>query len=175
VTEESDELLRVGRVVKPHGIDGELVVQPATDIPEERFDRGTSLTVTGGNSDCSSLMVSNFRWHQERILLETREINDRNEAEKYRDAWLTVPVSEDASGEYIRRHELVEADVYDRSGTYRGTVEDVHPDEMNPLVRIDLGGDVLDFPLSPGLIDEFDLEDNRLVLTFPDGWEKLIN
>jgi len=174
VTEESGEYVRIGQVIKPHGIDGELVVQPATDVPEERFSSGTSLTITGGNSDRSSLTVDDYRWHQGRILLETREINDRNEAEKFRDVWLSVPVSQDSSGEYIRQHELIQADVYDQDGTHRGTVEEVHPDEMNPLIRIDIGDDLIEFPLSPGLIHEFDSENRRLVLEFPDGWRKLI-
>ncbi len=174
MTEQPNEYVRVGQVVKPHGIDGELVVQPATDVPEERFAKGTSLRVTGGNYDRSTLTVSDHRWHQGRILLETREIIDRDEAEDFRDAWLTVPLSEDSPGEYIHRHELIEADVYDQNGTYRGTIVEVHPDEMNPLIRINLGEEVLDFPLSPGLINEYEPEDKRLVLTFPDGWRKLI-
>lgn len=174
MTEESEEYVGIGQVVKPHGIDGELVVQPTTDVPEERFSRGTTLTVTNAQSDHSILTVSNFRWHQERILLETKEINDRNEAERFRNARLSVPVSEGSPGEYIRRHELIEVDVYDREGAYRGTIEEVHPDEMNPLIRIDIGEDLLEFPLSPGLIHEFDSENGRLVLEFPEGWRKLI-
>lgn len=174
MTEETQEYVRVGQVIKPHGIDGELVVQPMTDRPEERFSEGTSLTVENSNPDYSTLTVTGFRWHQQRILLETREVSDRNDAEELRGAWLEVLVSEPSPDEFIREHELVNVQVYDREGTPRGTIVDVHPDEMNPLVRIDFEGQTFDFPLSPGLITEFDPDDNRLVLEFPDGWRKLI-
>jgi 16S rRNA processing protein RimM len=174
VTEETQEFVRVGQIVKPHGIDGELVVQPTTDRPEERFSEGTSLSVRNGDQDFSTITVSGYRWHQQRILLETREISDRNDAEELRDAWLEVQVSESSADKFIREHELIDVEVYDQEGTRRGTVVDVHLDEMNPLSRIDCGDESFDFPFSPELVTEFDPDENRLVLNFPDGWRKLI-
>ncbi|MER2093696.1 MAG: ribosome maturation factor RimM, partial [Saccharopolyspora rectivirgula] len=43
--EQQSRTLAVGRVVKPHGIRGELVVEVLTDSPELRFASGAALNV----------------------------------------------------------------------------------------------------------------------------------
>ena len=35
--------LQIGRVIKPHGVRGEVVVDPTTDTPEQRFATGEVL------------------------------------------------------------------------------------------------------------------------------------
>jgi 16S rRNA processing protein RimM len=173
------DYVRVGEIVKPHGIEGELVVDPRTDFPEERFRNGNQLMVLAEtNSDDeipTELTVSNVRWHQGRILLETREITDRNLAEELRDAWLGIPVEErveEESGFY--GNELIGLDVVTASGEPRGTITDVHYDETNPLATITLSEKRLVLPLSPGLVEEIDQDQNRIRINFPDGWKKLM-
>lgn len=176
MTEDSEKYLRIGEVVKPHGIEGELVVDPTTEFPEERFAKGASLVVFGFGDETRTLTVRDHRWHQGRILLRTEEVTDRNLAEEYRDAWLGVlPEEEVGEEDVVVGHELLDLEVYAADGTRRGTVVDVHPDEMNPLVKIDLGDETMDFPLSPGLVLAIEPEGNRLELRFPDGWRKLID
>lgn len=181
MTEDPAEYLRVGEVVKPHGIDGELVVDSTTEFPEERFAAGQVLVVfDSGQQDpheeSRELTVVERRWHQGRILLRTEEVTDRNDAEEYRGTWLGVRPDEEVGDEEVYvGHELMGLDVYTPDGTRRGTVVDVHPDEMNPLVKIDLGDDTMDFPLSPGLVLAIEPDENRLELRFPEGWKKLID
>lgn len=176
MTDDPAEYLRIGEVVKPHGIDGELVVDPTTEFPGERFAEGASLAVFGPGDEQRTLTVVDHRWHQDRILLRTEEVTDRNLAEEYRDAWLgVVPDEEVVDDEVYVGHQLMDLDVYTPDGTLRGTVVDVHPDEMNPLVKIELDEGTMDFPLSPGLVLAIDPEENRLELRFPDGWRKLVD
>ena len=38
----------VGRIARPHGIRGQVIVNPETDFPEERFQPGAELFVERG-------------------------------------------------------------------------------------------------------------------------------
>ena len=42
---ESDDLVLVGRVARPHGIRGQVVLNPETDFAEDRFKVGQVLLV----------------------------------------------------------------------------------------------------------------------------------
>jgi 16S rRNA processing protein RimM len=176
LTNSERDFLRVGEVIKPHGIEGELVVDCLTDHPEIRFEPGNEITVFNEDHEPESLTVEDFRWHQGRILLSVEEISDRNDAELYRERLLGVSTEDRIDNdEGFYADDLIGLDVFSENGESRGTVAAVHPDEMNPLIKINTGEDSYDFPLSYDLIVDVDEEDNRLVLRFPEGWKKLIN
>jgi len=173
---KKSEFLRVGEIIKPHGIDGELVVQPSTDFPEERFHPNVNLSVFRGNEWLKELIVKDYRWHQGRILLDVEGVDDRDTAETFRDCWFGIPVDDvaDEVDGYFE-HQLVGLDVYSSGGDRRGVIAEVHPDSMNPLITIELDDETFEFPLSPGLIESVDEDENRIVLLFPDGWKKLLD
>ncbi len=75
--------LQVGRVIKPHGVRGELVVESTTDMPEERFAIGTVLTGKQTGKELT-LTVKSVRPHQGRLLMFFEEVPDRNTAETLR-------------------------------------------------------------------------------------------
>mgnify|MGYP001941495848 CR=1 FL=1 len=55
--------LQIGRVIKPHGVRGEVVVDPTTDIPDQRFATGEVLKGKQAGKELS-LTVRSFRPHQ---------------------------------------------------------------------------------------------------------------
>jgi 16S rRNA processing protein RimM len=77
--------LVVGRVVKAHGITGELVVDVRTDDPDERFTPGNLLHLKpsrgGGGQD---VVVETARPHGARLLVRLRGVSDRNAADALR-------------------------------------------------------------------------------------------
>ena len=77
----SDERV-VGRVVKAHGLRGELVVEPRTDNVDARFAPGAVLSVRGSRaSGIASLTVVAARRHGDRLLVTVEEVGDRDAAE----------------------------------------------------------------------------------------------
>ena len=45
-----DDMALVGRIARPHGIRGQVIVNPETDFPEERFRPGAELFVERGGA-----------------------------------------------------------------------------------------------------------------------------
>jgi ribosomal 30S subunit maturation factor RimM len=78
----------VGRVIRPHGIRGEVSVEVRTDFPGDRFAVGSVLATDPPAA--GPLTVEAARWHAGRLLVRFAGIADRNLAETLRGVWLTV-------------------------------------------------------------------------------------
>ena len=78
--------LLVGRVVKAHGISGELVVEIRTDDPAGRFASGSTLRAKGsrGSGAERSYVVDGMREHSGRLLVRLAGVADRASADALR-------------------------------------------------------------------------------------------
>ncbi|MFZ4373542.1 MAG: ribosome maturation factor RimM [Mycobacterium sp.] len=78
--------LVVGRVVKAHGITGELVVDVRTDDPQERFAPGNRLRLkpSRGGGESRDFQVESARPHGARMLVRLRGVLDRDTADALR-------------------------------------------------------------------------------------------
>ncbi len=116
-------MLEVGRIVKAHGIRGEVIVELVSNRPDLRLDPGSVLA-----SDRGPLEVLTSTPHQNRWIVAFRGIEDRNGAETYRDTKLSAePIDGDDDALWV--HELIGAEVFDLAGRSYGPVEAV---EANP-------------------------------------------
>lgn len=112
----ADELVAVGEIVKPHGVRGEVVVIPWTDVPEQLSPGGT---VRIGDVEHT---ITRSRPHQGRLLLALDGIADRTEAEALRGRTVRAgPVDEDDFDTYFV-HELVGLPLQTEDGESIGTV-----------------------------------------------------
>lgn len=72
--------VHIGRVVKSHGIRGEVAIEPTTDDPEARFAVGQVLTGKQAGKQ-QDLTIKTARPHQGRLLVSFEEIPDRTAAD----------------------------------------------------------------------------------------------
>lgn len=87
--------LVVGRVVKSHGIRGELVVEVRTDEPEERFAVGAELRGRKPRENTlHTFVVEAAREHSGRLLLRLRGVADRNTADAMRGMLFVIDSAE---------------------------------------------------------------------------------
>ncbi|MFN7244783.1 MAG: ribosome maturation factor RimM, partial [Dietzia cercidiphylli] len=85
--------LVVGRVVKSHGVRGELVVDVRTDSPRDRFAVGERLlgrTGKGNNVTDREVTVEAARDHYGRLLVRLEGVSDRDSADELRGMLLRV-------------------------------------------------------------------------------------
>lgn len=111
-----DELAVVGRVVKPHGIRGELVVEPLSDVPDRL---GPGMQVEVGDEPC---VVTGVRPHKGRLLLAVEGVSDRTEAERLRGAEVRAAPLALEDQEHLMASELVGLEVRREDGAVVGTV-----------------------------------------------------
>jgi len=153
-------VLEVGRIVKAHGIRGEVIVDLTSNRPEERLVPGSVLS-----SDRGDLEVTVATPHQGRWIVAFAGIGDRNGAEAYRGTVLSAEPLEGDDGT-LWVHELIGSEVFDLEGRSYGPVESVEAnpasdllvlsgDRLVPLVFVTTrlpGRVVIDPP--PGLLDD---------------------
>lgn len=158
--------LVVGRIIRPHGVRGEVSVEVRTDEPAHRFAAGA---VLGTDPDAGPLAVQSSRWHTGRLLVSFAGITDRDRAAELRGTWLTVdsadvgsPVDPDEFGD----HELIGLTVVTVSGQPVGRVAQVQHHGQDLLV-IEPGGVLV--PFVAAIVPEVDVAAGRLVIDPPPG------
>lgn len=160
----------VGRVVKAHGLRGEIVVEPRTDNVEARFAPGTVLSVRG--SRVSRVTVVAARRHADRLLVTVEEVGDRDAAEGLRTAELTAPALDEApeDPDEFHDHQLEGLAVVLTDGTAVGTVTAVLHGAGGELLSVDRaeGGELL-VPFVAAIVPEVDVAGGRLVIDPPEG------
>lgn len=152
-------MLEVGRIVKAHGIRGEVIVDLVSNRPDLRLAPGSILSSSRGD-----LEVLTSTPHQNRWIVAFRGVEDRNGADTYRDTVLCAePVEGDDDTLWV--HELIGSEVFDLNGRGYGPVQAVEAnpasdllvlsdDRLVPLVFVKTrlpGRVVIDPP--PGLLD----------------------
>ena len=170
-TEEREVV--VGRIGRPHGIRGEVSVEPRTDEPDRRFVTGARLLVrtaagASGAPAYDALTVGSVRWHQDRLLVGFTEVPDRTAAEGARGLLLAVLVDADESpadpDEYYD-HQLVGLRVITTDGRDVGEVTEVlHSAAQDLLVVRREGREDALVPFVTALVPEVDVAAGRLLV-----------
>jgi 16S rRNA processing protein RimM len=118
-------LLEIGRVVKPHGIRGELVVDLVTNV-EGRLRPGVALECRFGDG-LRPMLVRTVRPHQHRFLVMIEGVTSLEQAETWRGGVLLAEPLDAPDALFV--HELIGARLVERSGRAHGHVVAV---EANP-------------------------------------------
>jgi 16S rRNA processing protein RimM len=163
--------LVVGRVIRPHGIRGEVVVDVRTDSPERRFTVGSVLGTDPAGP--GPLRISELRQHQDRLLILFDGYADRDVADALRGVLLTV----DSDGleqlddpDEFHDHQLVGLRAQTPEGESLGTVARVeHGPAHDLLVLSRPDGQQALVPFVTAMVPEVDLAAGHVVLTLPDG------
>ncbi|HEY8455510.1 MAG TPA: ribosome maturation factor RimM [Actinopolymorphaceae bacterium] len=158
----------VGRIGRPHGVRGEVVVDVRTDEPDKRFAPGAVLSTEAG-----PLEVESARWHGSRMLVRFRGYADRTAVEELRGALLRADVPEDErppDPDEFYDHQLVGLRARTVDGRDVGEVTEVVHLPMQELlvVRADAGREIF-VPFVRSIVPDVDLDAGVIVLDPPEG------
>ncbi|XKG42095.1 ribosome maturation factor RimM [Microbacterium marinum] len=167
--------LRVGRLVKAHGLKGALKLELYTDDPDGRFVPGAVFTLQVPESSPwhgKSVTVREFKWMNSHPVVFIDGIDDRDGAESIVRAILWLDQEEtDAAPEEDAwyDHQLVGLDVV-RDGAVIGRVTQVDHLPSQDLLSVKLGdGREVLVPFVKAIVPEVDVAAGRLVVTPPAG------
>jgi len=164
------EKVLVGRITRPHGVRGEVVVDPATDH-EERFAPGSTFEL-GGPTATRRLTVQRARSGPTGWIVAFAGVADRNAAEALRGTRLEVPRSQvpaPPEGSYYV-FELIGATAGDRNVGELGEVIDVIETPGGWLLIVDDGaGRRLTLPFVERFLMSIDRESRRIEWDLPEG------
>jgi 16S rRNA processing protein RimM len=159
--------LAIGRVVRPHGVGGELRVAILTDYPEQ-LDRLTTVRI---GPRAAPYKIEGMRLHKEAVLLKLEGIKDRNAADALRGALVQIPLEEAVPLEEdeFYEHQIIGMAVVEQDGTYLGKVTEIITTGANDVfVVIGPQGELL-LPVIEEAILEIDLDADRMTVHVMDG------
>ena len=157
--------LEIGQIVNTFGIKGEIKVVPFTD-DINRFDDLEKVYVKT-RKEAKLYKVENERYHKNMVLLKLEGINNPEDAEMLKNAFLEVD-REDAvpleEGQYFIV-DLIGLDVYTDEGKLLGKVDDIYNTGANDIyvVKDELGKQIL-LPGIKDVIKEVDLDNEKIIV-----------
>jgi 16S rRNA processing protein RimM len=165
----------VGRIGRPHGVRGDVVVGVRTDEPELRFAPGSRLDTDPVS--VGPLTVAGYRWHSGNLLVRFEGISDRTVAAELGGTWLLADSATFAAlddPDVFRDGDLVGLSVRTVDGTVVGTVTDVlhHGQDVlaiQPAGGADAHSGQILVPFVKAIVPEVDLSGGVLVIDPPEG------
>ncbi len=162
------EFLDVGRIVRPHGLRGELVLQAFSELVQI-LEPSTEIFL---GSEHVPMIVSAIRTHHSRYLLSIEGCEDRNEAEQLRGEVVHIrfeqakPLQE---GVYYH-WQILDLPVFTSEGDLLGKVVEILETGANDIyvVKDEQGGEIL-LPAIEDVILKVDLERSRMIVDVPQG------
>jgi 16S rRNA processing protein RimM len=165
-----DDMAVVGRIARPHGIRGQVIVNVETDFPEQRFQPGAELFVDRHGA-VEPLTLTTVRFHQGRPVVGFAGVERIEDAQDLVGLDLRVPAERLAqlpSGMFYR-HDLVGCRVETAAGALIGIVKRVEGSTtVSRLVVAEDRGEIL-IPLVSQICTAIDLNAKRIVVEPPDG------
>jgi 16S rRNA processing protein RimM len=168
--------LTIGRVVKAHGVTGEVVVEVRTDDPEARFAPGAVLRAKAsgrGEHSYHSYVVEAVRAHGSRMLMRLAGVADRDAAEALRGNVFVIDSKDlppiDEPDTYYD-HQLEGLSVRTTAGRDIGSVAEVLHTAGGELLAVNRGeaGELL-VPFVTAIVTSVSLADRIVEIDPPDG------
>lgn len=161
------QFLAVGRIVRPHGVRGELRVEVHTAYPE-RF--GVYRRVFVGDAR-TPFKIKSYRFDMDDVLLFLHGIDNRTLAEPLRDQWLwialddAIPLQE---GEYYI-HQVLDMQVVTVDGEALGRITEVIETGANDVYVVrGACGEIL-LPAIPDVIVQVNVPNRQMTVRLLEG------
>ena len=155
-----NEIFKIGLIVKPQGIKGELKVQPLTD-DINRFKNLKEVLIDDKNYRVGSAKIGGNT-----VFLSIFGINDRNTAETFRGKFLcvkrenAVPLEE---GRYFIA-DIIGCKVITDENVLIGEITDVFSSRTDVLTVKCINGRIMRFPFLKDLVVKVDVESKEFVV-----------
>lgn len=166
--------LRVGRLLKAHGLKGAIKLELYTDSPNERFKKGAVLELQVPQDSPwfgKTVTVADLKWFNQFPVVFLEGVTDRTQAESLIKAILLVDQPLDVSPnepDAWYDHQLAGLKVY-RDGSEIGEVIRVDHLPAQDLLAIKFGEQEVLLPFVKAFVPKVDVETGLIEITPPGG------
>jgi 16S rRNA processing protein RimM len=162
------EYLVVGRVVRPHGVRGALLIEPLSKIIDS-LEPGSRVFLGEGNR---SVELISSAYHQGRLRVSLRGVDDRDQAEQFRGMEVKIRTSQAApldEDEYYY-WQIIGLQAVLESGEALGEIVDILETGANDVYIVRrLDGEELLLPAIASVILKVDLEAGTITVRLMPG------
>lgn len=160
----------MGKVVRPHGIEGVLRIKSYAQSEESFLNAGTVI-LRPSSGETRAYAVLSVRPHKNVFLMKLEGLTTLEEAEEYRGAAIFIRkdiLLRPEEEEYFW-HELLGLEVYLSGGQYVGTIKHILPTGSNDIYVVEEGKREVLIPAIHDVVQEIDLINNRMIIAEVEG------
>ena len=158
----------IGRIVKPHGVRGELKMIPLTNVAG-RFQPGLEVIVEFGDGHLESRSIEQVRGVGKTII-ELSGIDSREEAERFPGSYITVPRSQlpKLEEDTFYAFDLIGMKAIDSGGETVGSVFDIESYPANDVLVLEGGKGEIMVPLVRDYVLKVDMAARTITVRLPE-------
>ena len=163
--EPSEDLLLIGKVIRPHGLNGLLRILSFAGSTETFLKAGTVL-LKSDQLGLSEYKVTSINAHKNAFLMKVEGISSLEDAERYRGAEILIrkdTLRRENDDEYFW-FELIGLQVFLETGRSIGTLQEIINTESNDIYVVKEGDKEFLIPALHGIVLNIDLENKRMVI-----------
>ncbi len=163
--------VKVARIGKPHGIQGWVTIEELTDQPELRFQIGNQFHLLSPDFKKSSkiLTLSGCNLAGSNSLLAFAEINNRDEAEKIRNHFLSLEIELPATNlnsDDFHVQQIIGLKSFFANGEECGEVVEVLNLPFQDCLAIKRGKQEILIPFVKELVPTVDISNSKIIFSF---------
>jgi len=165
-----ENLLLVGKVIRPHGLEGLLKIWSYAQSKETFLNSG-SVFLESGTGETHEYRVLSIRPHKNLFLMKLEGLSSSDEAEEHRGAAILIrkdALTHECEEEYFW-HELIGLRVYLDTGRYIGTIRHILPTGSNDIYVVRKGKKEVLIPAIHEVVEEIDLRGQRMIISEKEG------
>jgi 16S rRNA processing protein RimM len=164
------DLVPLGKIVKPHGILGEVKIR-LFNSESQTLKVGQSVWVGFGEKEYEPYVIEKLSLQFEKSRLKFKNINNRNSAELLRNFTLSVCRDElpETVDEEFYLIDLIGFNVVDQTGQLVGKVSDIMENPTNDILIISDRDKEHLIPFVDEFVTLFDFEKNQITINLIDG------
>ena len=169
--------LTIGRIAKPQGIRGEVIVNIETDFPSRFFEsNGFFLRARDSDEEPRFVPADAVRPHRDRIVIKFQGVDSRTDAELLRDMELVIPVDDrNTDDDYFHHFELEGMQVDTIDGRHLGKVHEVMLAPHRDILIVRGKDRELLIPFAREICVDVDRDRRRIQVDLPEGLETINN
>ena len=165
-----ENLLLMGRVIRPHGLEGLLRIKSYAQSEESFLNAGV-VFLQMHSAEPWEYVVTSVRPHKKAYLLKLEGVDSFKEAEALRDAKILIrrqASTREREDEYFW-HELIGLEVYVSGGAYVGKITYILPTGSNDIYVVQEGEKEVLIPAIYDVIQEINLKKKRMIISDVEG------
>lgn len=166
---QKEDCYYVGKITKPHGFKGNLIVHLETDEPELYENMESVFIETNG------MLVPFFfeftQVHGNNKLLVKFEDVSAEEAERLvnKELYLPLDTLPELEGNDFYYHEIIGFTLYDQTNTEIGVIQSINDSTAQALFELEFEGKQILIPIVDEWILEVDRKNQAILVKVPDG------
>ena len=167
-----ENYLAVGKIVNTQGLKGEVRVISVTDFANERYKKGSLLTIFQDGKETGKVTVKSHRKHKNFDLLTFENHPRIEDVEIYKGSELKVSKEhiQELEGEDYYYHQIIGLSVVTDEGEELGEIKEILSPGANDVwvVKAKANKDIL-LPYIDDVVKEVNLEEGRVVVSIMEG------